>query len=66
MLVSGISGNRYHKTDFKAHVSMESKCADHYCKFALSDADGHLKSTCTHSHSMSCRSCDDLKDSCIS
>ena len=36
MLVSGISGNRYHKTDFKAHVSMESKCADHHCKFALS------------------------------
>ena len=41
-LVSGISGNRYHKTDFKAHVSMESKCAYHCCKFALSDAEGHL------------------------
>ena len=56
------AGRYYLKTDFKVHVSTESLCADHCRVFALSDTDCDLKGTCLHEHTLSCASCDDLRN----
>lgn len=54
----------YLKTDYKAHVSMESECADHCRVFALSDPESNstLSGICRHEHTKSCTSCDEIRN----
>ncbi|KAL9958399.1 hypothetical protein ACROYT_G035406 [Oculina patagonica] len=53
----------YLKTEFKVNCSaLESDCADHCRKFALSDPDdADFQNECQHSHSRACKQCDELK-----
>ena len=41
---------------------MESECADHCRVYALSDTDQDLMKSCRHDHSMSCASCEGLRN----
>ena len=57
-------GKRYFKTNYVTHCQeAESTCADHCRNFALSDPiDKDLQKKCSHSHSSSCTSCENLKE----
>jgi hypothetical protein len=57
-------GKRYFKTNYVTHCQdSESTCADHCRNFALSDPiDKDLQKKCSHSHSSSCTSCENLKE----
>ncbi|CAC5370197.1 unnamed protein product [Mytilus coruscus] len=55
----------YLKTDFKLHLEIESRCADHCLQWALSDTtdkSGNFKVHCLHKHDISCDRCSLLEN----
>jgi hypothetical protein len=57
------NGKKYLKTEYKMNCSPEtSECADHCRRFALSDpTDAKFKAVCSHSHTLVCHQCGELK-----
>jgi hypothetical protein len=54
---------RYLKTDYKLHVSVTERCADHCIMWLLSENTSvEFQSLCDHVHNISCDRCDLIKD----
>ena len=43
------------------HIAKDSEVKDHCCKFALSDGTTHYSSSCNHSHTKTCKQCEELE-----
>lgn len=51
-------GKFYLKTDYKTQVKEEDRCADHCCKYALSDPQNEcFLAECNHEHDLRCNRC---------
>ncbi|XP_020625817.1 uncharacterized protein LOC110063197 [Orbicella faveolata] len=60
------AGKQYIKTEYKVHITQESRVADHCAVYALSDPkEDHFQGTCDHAHDQSCSCCEGL-DSVLS
>ncbi|KAK3108141.1 hypothetical protein FSP39_001889 [Pinctada imbricata] len=57
----------YLKTDYKLHLSLSDRCADHCISYALSDSSqrGYLKACEDHEHDQICERCDLLPQSLL-
>ena len=57
-------GKLYLKTTYREHCKEDGSCCPDHCRpFSLSDAsDAHYQETCNHSHDVTCRNCESLKD----
>ena len=55
------SGKTYLKTDYKLHITSESRCGDHCRMHALSDSETEFQETCLHEHDVTCDRCEALE-----
>lgn len=55
------SGKTYLKTDYKLHISSESRCGDHCRMHALSGSETEFQEKCLHEHDVTCDRCEALE-----
>ena len=54
-------GKTYLKTDYKLHITSESRCGDHCRMYALSDSETEFQEKCLHEHDVTCDRCEELE-----
>ena len=57
------ASKNYLKTDYKVHITDESRCADHCRAHALSDSIPEFQQKCFHEHNEICDRCESLEGS---
>ena len=57
------ASKNYLKTDFKVHITDESRCTDHCRAHALSDSMPEFQRKCFHEHNEICDRCEALESS---